>query len=49
MKRTAPASGPIAAAQYIRMSREHQRFSPESQRLAIAAFALEHDFDIVAT
>lgn len=49
MKRAVPASGPIAAAQYIRMSREHQRFSPENQKTAIAAFAVAHGFEIVAT
>lgn len=48
-KRPSVASGPIAAAQYIRMSTEHQRFSPENQKTAIAAYALNHGFEIVET
>ncbi|WP_177176040.1 recombinase family protein [Sphingopyxis sp. YR583] len=37
------------AAQYIRMSTEHQRYSPDNQRTAIAAFAARRGFDIVET
>ena len=33
------ATRSIPAAQHIRMSREHQRFSPENQRAAILAYA----------
>ena len=40
---------PIAAAQYIRMSTEHQRYSPDSQRTAIATFADTRGFQIVET
>lgn len=39
----------VPAAQYIRMSTEHQRYSPDNQRAAIAAFATRRDFDIVET
>lgn len=39
----------IAAAQYIRMSTEHQRFSPDNQKTAIAAYALANGFEVVAT
>lgn len=35
------------AAQYIRMSSEQQRYSTANQALAIAAYAIEHDLDIV--
>lgn len=41
--------GSIPAAQYIRMSTEHQRYSPDSQREAIALFAQTCGFDIVET
>jgi hypothetical protein len=37
------------AAQYIRMSSDNQRYSPENQALAIAAYAVEHDIEIVCT
>lgn len=39
----------VPAAQYIRMSTEHQRYSPDSQRAAIAAFAAYRGFEIVQT
>lgn len=39
----------IPAAQYIRMSTEHQRFSPDNQRAANMAYAAEHGYEIVAT
>lgn len=39
----------IPAAQYIRMSTEHQRFSPDNQKTAIAAYALANGFEVVAT
>jgi len=39
----------IPAAQYIRMSTEHQRYSPDSQRAAIATFANTRGFEIVET
>ena len=37
------------AAQYIRMSTEHQRYSPLSQASAIQAYAEAHGFCVVAT
>ncbi|NML04259.1 recombinase family protein [Sphingomonas sp. G-3-2-10] len=39
----------IPAAQYIRMSTEHQRYSLDNQRAAIAVYAAERGFEIVAT
>ncbi|WP_309141256.1 recombinase family protein [Novosphingobium sp. G106] len=48
-KRTTSPAGLIPAAQYIRMSTEHQRFSPDNQRAANKAFAAEHGYEIVAT
>lgn len=35
------------AAQYIRMSADHQKYSPENQRAVIAAYAAEHQIAIV--
>ncbi len=40
---------PIRAAQYLRVSTEHQRYSTENQSIAIAAFAHRRKYDIVAT
>src|SRR6185437_9605217 len=37
----------IPAAEYIRMSTEHQRYSIENQRLAITAYAISNRFRIV--
>ncbi|WP_061849917.1 recombinase family protein [Bradyrhizobium sp. DOA1] len=37
----------VRAAQYIRMSSEQQRYSTANQALAIAAYAIEHDLEIV--
>ena len=39
----------MPAAQYIRMSTEHQRYSPDNQRAAIASFAAARGYEIVAT
>jgi DNA invertase Pin-like site-specific DNA recombinase len=36
-------------AQYLRMSTEHQRYSPEHQAVAIAAYSLEHGYELVRT
>jgi DNA invertase Pin-like site-specific DNA recombinase len=41
--------GAVRAAQYLRMSREHQRYSPENQRMAIQKYAAERGFEIVRT
>ena len=37
------------AAQYVRMSTEHQRYSPDNQKAVIDAFAAERGFEIVRT
>lgn len=37
------------AAQYVRMSTEHQQYSTANQRDAIAAYAAQHRFEIVRT
>jgi DNA invertase Pin-like site-specific DNA recombinase len=39
----------VPAAQYIRMSTEHQRYSPDNQKSAIASFAEARGFEIVKT
>jgi DNA invertase Pin-like site-specific DNA recombinase len=39
----------ICAAQYLRMSTEHQQYSTENQALAIEAYAGAHGFEIVQT
>jgi hypothetical protein len=44
-----PTSGPVRAAQYVRMSTEHQKYSPENQSDAIANYARLHGIDIVQT
>lgn len=43
------ARPPIRAAQYLRMSTEHQRYSPDNQRAAIARYAQERGYEIVET
>ncbi|SIN99305.1 recombinase family protein [Paraburkholderia phenazinium] len=44
----ASSSVPIRAAQYIRMSTDHQEYSSVFQRQAIAAYALAHHIRIVS-
>src|SRR3954468_20280883 len=39
----------MPAAQYVRMSTEHQRYSTENQADAIAQYAARHGFEIVRT
>lgn len=39
----------VPAAQYVRMSTDHQRYSTENQREAIEKYAAQHGFDIVRT
>jgi DNA invertase Pin-like site-specific DNA recombinase len=41
--------GSIRAAQYVRMSTEHQKYSTENQAAAIAQYAEKHGFSIVRT
>ena len=43
------ASAPVRAAQYVRMSTEHQRYSTENQSEVIAQYAAQHGFNIVRT
>ena len=40
---------PIPAAQYVRMSTEHQRYSTENQSDAILQYANRYGFDVVRT
>ncbi|WP_256568320.1 recombinase family protein [Bradyrhizobium sp. CCGUVB14] len=37
------------AAQYVRMSRDHQKYSPENQRTVIAAYASQRNIEVVRT
>lgn len=39
----------VPAAQYLRMSTEHQQYSPENQATAIQDYAEQHGFEIVHT
>ena len=39
----------MRAAQYVRMSTEHQQYSIENQQAAIAEYAVQHGFEIVQT
>ncbi len=39
----------VPAAQYLRMSTDHQQYSLNNQSDAIARYALEHNFDVVKT
>ncbi|CAE6820708.1 MULTISPECIES: recombinase family protein [Paraburkholderia] len=45
--RRASPSAPLSAVQYIRMSTDHQEYSPVFQRQAIAAYAVAHHIRIV--
>jgi DNA invertase Pin-like site-specific DNA recombinase len=49
MPRTPRTPWPDRAAQYLRMSREHQRYSPLNQAAAIAKYADQHGLRIVRT
>ena len=39
----------IPAAQYLRMSTEHQQYSLENQSVAIQEYAESHGFEIIRT
>lgn len=39
----------IPAAMYIRMSTEHQKYSPENQAAAIRGYADHHNYEIIRT
>lgn len=43
------ANGPVRAAQYLRMSSENQRYSTENQQNAIAEYAQQHRYEVVAS
>ncbi|NOJ40324.1 recombinase family protein [Bradyrhizobium australiense] len=45
----ANSSGLVRAAQYLRMSSDHQRYSTESQQNAIGEYARQHGYEVVAT
>ena len=44
-----PASAPIPAAQYLRMSTEHQQYSLKNKAAAIQEYAYVHGFAVVRT
>lgn len=41
--------GPVRAAQYLRMSTEHQKYSTENQSDEIQLYAARNEFEIVRT
>lgn len=45
----ADEGGLTPVAQYVRMSTDHQRYSTENQRDAIAAYAIDHGMIVVRT
>lgn len=47
--RPGPPSSAGRAAQYVRMSTDHQRYSTQNQAAAIAVYAAQHDLVIVRT
>jgi len=42
-------NAPVRAVQYLRMSSENQRYSTENQQNAIAEYAQQHGYDVVAS
>jgi DNA invertase Pin-like site-specific DNA recombinase len=38
---------PVRAAQYVRMSTEHQQYSPENQLNVVRQYAASHNMEIV--
>lgn len=44
-----PSDSLVPAAEYVRMSTEHQRYSTENQSAAIHAYAMSHGMEIVTT
>jgi DNA invertase Pin-like site-specific DNA recombinase len=46
---TISSNGPTRAAQYLRMSSDNQRYSTENQQNAIAEYAVQHGYNIVAS
>ena len=49
MRKAQDAGRPARAAQYVRMSAEHQRYAAENQKAVIAAYAATHGYEIVRT
>lgn len=49
MKRKTGSHRPLKAAEYVRMSTEHQQYSPDNQRDVIRAYAEKHHVEIVRT
>ena len=49
MRGEATKAAPTRAAQYVRMSTDHQRYSTENQAEIIAAYAARRNFEIVRT
>lgn len=45
----ADEGGLTPVAQYVRMSTDHQRYSTENQRDAIASYASEHGMVVIRT
>ena len=43
------SDSPVQAAEYVRMSTDHQRYSTENQSAAIHAYAMSHGMEIVTT
>ncbi len=44
-----PANLPVRAAQYVRMSADHQQYSLENQSQAIGRYARDHGMEVVRT
>ena len=44
-----PVKGSILAAEYVRMSTEHQKYSTDNQSAAIRKYADKRGFEIVRT
>jgi DNA invertase Pin-like site-specific DNA recombinase len=49
MKKPQITSSPIPAAQYVRMSDDHQHYSIDNQKAAIKEYAARHGFEVVKT
>lgn len=48
-RRTEAGASPVRAAEYVRMSTEHQQYSTENQADAIRQYAERHGLEIVRT
>ena len=49
VEKSSSTNGPLRAAQYVRMSTEHQQYSIDNQSLAIGTYAKSHNMEIVRT